>query len=159
MSLFDAGVKDNVLPIKASAVVNFRIIPGDTVDSVMAYVTKVVDDPSVKIAPRGDSDDKAFGSNPSSVSPYDTESYERVARSIRQVSGEDDLLVAPYLVVGATDSRHYQGLSSNIYRFLFNRIGPDDVKRIHGTNERISVDNYEQTVRFYAQLMHNWSAP
>jgi carboxypeptidase PM20D1 len=63
--------------------------------------------------------------------------------------------VAPSQVTGATDARHYAGLSDNIYRFAPFVVRPEDLKRIHGTDERISVEHYAQCVRFYHQLIIN----
>ncbi len=63
--------------------------------------------------------------------------------------------MAPGLVIGATDSRHFVNVTENSYRFLPMRLGPKDLKRIHGTDERIAVDNYLEIVRFYIQLLQN----
>ncbi len=67
-------------------------------------------------------------------------------------------LVAPSLVLGATDSRKFESIADDVYRFLPYVIGPDDTSRIHGTDERISVESYRNCVRFYFQLLTNQSA-
>ena len=64
-------------------------------------------------------------------------------------------MVAPGLVIGRTDSRRYVNVAENSYRFLPMRLGREDLKRIHGTDERIAVDNYLDIVRFYIQLLRN----
>ena len=63
--------------------------------------------------------------------------------------------MAPYLVVAGTDTKHYQDISDNIYRFVPMRFTSNDLGRIHGTNERISVDNFEEMIKFYIQLIRN----
>jgi len=63
--------------------------------------------------------------------------------------------VTPWLVVGATDSRHYSGLTPNILRFVGAPIGPDDVRRVHGSDERVGVQAYANSVRIYIQLLKN----
>ena len=63
--------------------------------------------------------------------------------------------MAPYLVLGGTDARHYGPVSDIILRFYPFRMGPDDLKRPHGTDERIGVENYTEVVRFYAQMIKN----
>jgi len=73
--------------------------------------------------------------------------------AIRQTAPQ--ALVAPALLVAATDSRHYQALTKNIFRFLPIILGPDDTKRYHGIDERIAIEDYERCVRFYAQLIRN----
>jgi carboxypeptidase PM20D1 len=76
-----------------------------------------------------------------------------VQQAIRQTA--PDALVAPGLVVAATDSRHYAALTQNVFRFLPIVLGPEDAKRYHGVDERISFEDYERCVRFYAQLIRN----
>ena len=78
-------------------------------------------------------------------------SFRLLGQTIRDVY--PDTIVAPYLVVGATDSRHYAGLSNNIYRFMPVKMKPNDLKRFHGTNERISIENFSSMIQFYEQLI------
>jgi carboxypeptidase PM20D1 len=66
-----------------------------------------------------------------------------------------EVLVAPSLLVAATDSRHYTGLTKNIFRFLPITLRPEDASRYHGIDERISIKDYERCVRFYIQLIRN----
>lgn len=148
-TLLSAGVKENVLPVRATAVVNFRVMPGEKTAEVIERVRKVVADSRVEIRAR------EIRSEPSPVSDIRAASYVMLERTIRQIAAEKELLVAPYLVIGATDCRYYNDLCDNIYRFSFIRVGPEDLKRVHGTDERISVEGYAQLVRFYAQLLHN----
>jgi carboxypeptidase PM20D1 len=63
--------------------------------------------------------------------------------------------VAPYLVVGGTDSQHYHHLTEDVYRFMPFRLTRDDLKGIHGTNERVSVDAFVKAVDFYVRLIRN----
>jgi len=63
--------------------------------------------------------------------------------------------IPPSLLVAATDSRHYAGLTKNVFRFLPITLGPEDTTRYHGIDERISVRDYQRLVRFYAQLIRN----
>jgi len=148
-TLLSAGVKENVLPVRATAVVNFRVMPGEKTAGVIERVRQVVADSRVQIRAR------EVRSEPSPVSDVRAASFSMLERTIRQVAAEEELLVAPYLVVGATDCRYYNDLCDNIYRFSFIRVGPEDLKRVHGTDERISVEGYAQLVRFYAQLLRN----
>jgi carboxypeptidase PM20D1 len=90
---------------------------------------------------------------PSAVSEIDSASFKLLQRTIRQTA--PDAIVAPSLLVAATDSRHYTGLTKNIFRFLPIALGPEDAKRYHGIDERISVEDYERCIRFYAQLIRN----
>lgn len=146
-TIFHAGVKDNVLPASATAVVNFRILPGDSSVDVIRHARTVVADPRVTIQPL------RFQSEPSPVSPTESDHFQLLARTIRQVV--PGAVVTPWLVVGGTDSRHFTALTPAVYRVGVHRVGPDDVKRVHGTDERVSVENYAEMVRFYMQLLQN----
>jgi len=147
-TMLEAGVKDNILPTKARAVVNFRLLSGDSVASAIEHVRQTVDDPRVEIKPL-----KGFGGEPSFVSDTESPSFSVLEHTIRQVF--PTAIVAPGLVVGATDSRHYADLTNSIYRFSPMWVRPEDLDRVHGTNERISIEDYAQAVRFYMQLIRN----
>ncbi len=147
-TMFNSGIKDNVLPVSASAIVNFRILPGDTVESVKQYVTKIVDNPQINIT--------GTGQEPSKVSDSNSASFKLLTQTIHEANGSgNSLIVAPYLVMGGTDARNFESLTNNIFRFLFNYANPDDIKRIHSIDERISIDNYVKVIRFYYQLIKN----
>jgi len=147
-TIFNAGIKDNVLPGRAEAVVNFRILPGETMESVKSRVIKIIDDPHVDVTI------EPFGENPSPVSSTDNPSYNTLKNTILQTMNSNTL-VAPYLVLGATDSRYYASVTHNIYRFLPFAYTDEDIDRMHGTNERISIDNYVRGIQFYYQLIQN----
>lgn len=147
-TIFEGGVKENVLPSKARAVVNFRILPGDSVASVTEHVRRTVGDPRVKVEPLA-----TIAKEPSPVSRTDSPGFRRLQRTINQFYPE--AIVAPYLVIGATDARHYADISEDVYRFLPLRLEPADLSRIHGTDERIAVADYAQSVGFFVQLIHN----
>lgn len=127
---------------------NFRILPGDSIEGVSAHVRRVVDDRRVKVRMLG-----TIASEPSPVSNTAANGFQTIRRTIRQLY--PDVLIAPALVLGATDSRHYVRLTNNIYRFSPMRIRAEDLERIHGVNERISVKDYARCVTFYRQLIGN----
>lgn len=148
VTIIKGGVKPNVIPQRAEATINVRMLPGDTTASVMDYLRRLMADPDVEIA-------IAPGTNleASPVSDTRSDSYKAIAKSFREVF--PDALVAPGLLVGTTDTRHYQMLAENSFRFLPLRLKADDLKRFHGTDERISVSNYAEIIRFYVQLISN----
>ena len=146
-TIFDAGVKDNVLPASARAVVNFRILPGDTVDTVVEHVRETIDNPSIAVRVLDDS------TNPSPMSDPEAAAFARVSRAIRATF--PGTVVSPFLSLGATDARWYTIISPNVYRFAPYRLRAEDVARIHGTNERIAVTDYVGMIRFYIELLKN----
>ena len=147
-TVLQAGVKENVLPSSARALVNFRILPGDSVGSVVEHVRRAVHDARISVEPLQET-----MSDPSSVTSVDAEPFQLLARTVRQVVPE--AVVTPWLVVGATDSRHYARLTPNVLRFIGAAIGKDDLRRVHGTDERVGVQAYAVAVRVYLQLLKN----
>jgi carboxypeptidase PM20D1 len=147
LTIVSAGNKDNVLPGRAEATVNFRLLPGDTQASVIAHTRQTIDDGGITIKP------DSFNSEPSPVAPMRGEGYAMLARTIREVFPET--VVAPGLMIAATDSRHFIGIADNIFRFSPVRATPQDLTRFHGTNERISIENYAEMIRFYRRLIRN----
>ena len=144
-TLIDGGVKANVLPAGARATVNLRILTGESVAATLARIVELVDDDEVHV------EALQWAREPSSLSSTSSAGWRAVAESARAVF--PDALVAPYLLTGATDTRHYEDLCSDVYRFLPMRVGPDDLARFHGTDERVSVAAYADAVRFYVALL------
>ncbi|MEP6723953.1 MAG: M20 family peptidase [Variovorax sp.] len=147
LTIVRAGNKDNVLPGRAEAAVNFRVLPGDTLASVEAHLRKSLGNDAIQV--------KAYPGNsePSPVSPVDSTGYRAVQQAVRQVF--PDAVVAPGLMTAATDSRHFSLVSKAVFRFSPIRVKSEDLPRFHGTNERVSIANYAEMIGFYHQLLRN----
>lgn len=147
LTIFNAGDKDNVLPGNAEATVNFRLIPGDTQASVSDHVRRTIANDRISIEPfPGNAD-------PTPVTATSGEPFRALNRTIREIF--PDVIVAPGLMVAGTDSRHYTGVTDTILRFTPVRANSDDLKRFHGTNERLSIEGYADMIRFYRRLIEN----
>ena len=151
-TMIEGGLKDNVIPSEAAAVVNFRLKPGDTVESLISHVTKVIDNSAITISIYGDEAQPA-----STVSDYKNVQFKTLAKSIRQTF--PDVLVSPYISVGGTDAKHYEGISTNIYRFLPVIMSTERLDELHGVDEHITTDEYKQLINFYIQMMSNATGP
>ncbi len=136
--------KSNILPTRAEAVVNFRILPGETAESVRQRVVEIIDDARVEVIMETNID-------PSPVSPTDSMGYELLAQTIRGF--DDDILIAPNLLSGGTDARYFYTVSPNVYRFVMVRATTDTLKIVHGIDERIAIDDYLTAIRFYYALI------
>jgi carboxypeptidase PM20D1 len=147
LTIFNAGNKDNVLPGNAEASVNFRLIPGDTQASVTDHVHATVNNDRIAVKP------SPANFDPPPVTGTASPSYQMLNRTIREVF--PDVVVAPGLMVAGTDSRHYADIADNIFRFSPVRATTDDMKRFHGTNERLSIGGYADMIRFYRRLIEN----
>lgn len=148
-TIFNSGVKDNIIPLTAKTTLNFRILTGSTIQDVIDHIKNVIEDDRIKIK-KGN-----FNTEPSRVSDTDSYGFRTIHKTISQIYPE--VVVSPYLVVGATDARHFNELSDHIYRFLPTRITASNVKSFHGLNERIAIAEFEDAIRFYTQLIKNSS--
>lgn len=144
LTILEGGVKANVLPTSATATANFRLVPGDSVDFVVEEVRRIIDDPDIEI-------EITTAREASTVSSSDSDAFAAIASAVRAI--EPDIVVAPALVVGGTDTKHYGEVSDDSYRFTPFRLGAADVGRIHGTNERVAVDDYGDMITFYESLL------
>jgi carboxypeptidase PM20D1 len=140
-------VAENVLPERAEATVNFRVHPSDSVAEVVEHAREVIGDERVEVELLPG----AF--EPSATSPTTGEPWWLLQRCIEECF--EGAVVAPALVVGATDSRHYAGLGAPVYRFAPLRLESADVARLHGVDERISIEDYVAMIRFYVQLFQS----
>lgn len=149
-TMLQGSVRENVLPIKATAVVNFRIMPGETIAEVMDRVRAVIKDDRVKL--------KALpeAMEPSPVTDMGLPAYKTLERTIREVF--PGVVVSPFLMVAATDSRLYIPVSESILRFTPRIETSETLGQMHGTNEHLGVDNYGDIVRFFVQLVKNMDA-
>ena len=125
---------------------NVRILPGDTIASVKQHITEAINDPRVKV--------ETFMENePSQVSPTDSLGYRLIEANIRRM--DDSILAAPYLVMGGTDSKHFYELSDNVYRFMMVRLDKQSLKRFHGVNEQLAVDDYIKAVSYFYSMIED----
>jgi carboxypeptidase PM20D1 len=152
VTVFHAGVKDNVVPATATATVNFRVLPGDTTDDVIEHARRAIDDARIVIEPQVGS-----RTEPSKVSRVDTPAFRLLATTVREVF--PGTVVAPSLVLGATDGRYYGKVADDVYRFAPFRLMGADIKRIHGKDERLAVASLADGVRFYRRLVERAVGP
>jgi len=147
VTMVSGGVKPNVMPQEASAIVNFRILPGDSIESVIAHVRAVVGD-DIEVRPVGE-----MRSEPSRFSSVESEAWEVLSRSITETFPEAS--VAPWILTGATDSRYYGDFAGDVYGFAPFTGDMDSLGTIHGTDERIRTSDAERAVSFFCRLIRN----
>lgn len=149
-TIFEAGIKENVIPTYSRAVVNFRILPGETIETVKEHIVRVINDKRITIEIKGQ------GFNPSPISPSDNDAYNLITNSIKDIY--PNVITCPNLVIGATDARYYAKVSQNVYRFTPFKLTPKNINCFHGVDERISVKEFENAIRFYRQVILNGSS-
>ena len=134
----------NVIPAKAKLVSNMRLNPADTVESALEYLKKTVNDNDVDI-------NVVLGVNPSRVSETDTDGYKKVEKAISATW--QGSVVAPYLMVQCSDSRHYGKISGNVYRFSACDLTSEERAGVHGIDEHLRVEAIIRSVEFYLRLL------
>lgn len=144
VTMAEAGVKENVLPSRAHATVNFRVSPAEDGAFVRQRVAELLADLPVEI-------ETLRVTEPSQVSSTESAAWRDLVRAIGAVAPR--AVVVPGLVLGGTDSKHYARVADDSYRFTPFRLGPEDVARIHGVDERVAVANYHELIRFYRELL------
>lgn len=144
LTMFNAGVKENVVPQRAEAKVNFRLLPGDTPETVVSYITALVNDPEIQIS--YDQWDKVPG-----ISDYTGGGFTVISEAISAVY--PDAVIVPSLLVATTDTRHYIDVSDNQYRFQGMLVSISQSASVHGTNEYLGIQSYENAIEVARQMI------
>lgn len=146
-TIVKAGMADNVIPDLATATVNVRIIPGETAQQVFDRLKNLLSDLDIEVM----KNEKWEVSDPVTCSNFEGTFFESLSKTINDIFPQ--AVVTPFLTIGGTDSRHYKDLSSKIYRFAPILMSSEEMKLVHGKNERISIENYKKMIDFYYQLI------
>ncbi len=146
-TMAEGSMASNILPQTANITVNFRILQGETIQDVKNHIKKAVKNDNLEL-------DFLRGKQPSAVSPLDSLEINIIKKSLRLIKGK--IPIAPYIMVGGTDSCYFESICDNIYRISPFTLGKKDLTRIHGTNERIEKNQLEDGIRFFMQLINNY---
>ncbi|TXI94873.1 MAG: M20 family peptidase [Burkholderiaceae bacterium] len=144
-TMSNAGNKENILPAQAQMTINYRLLPGDKIEVVLSDLEKAIktqlsaEEFSIRTLPHA--------VNASKISPVASSQYRVLQQSIHDIF--PDVVVAPGLMLGATDSLKFEELSDHIFKFSPVHANNEDLNRFHGSNERIAVNNYLDMIRFY----------
>jgi carboxypeptidase PM20D1 len=147
-TIIDGGLKNNVIPTVAEATINFRILPGETIESVKQHIVNTVSD-KVSIETVG------FLTNPSPISSVDSESFKILEKTIRDMFPNS--ILVPGLIGGGTDARYFYDISDDVYRFYPTRLNPESLKGFHGIDEKIGKENYKEIIAFSYHLIKGFN--
>ncbi|AEC01470.1 M20/M25/M40 family metallo-hydrolase [Parasphaerochaeta coccoides] len=146
-TMFTGSQAANVIPPSTSAVINYRLLPGDTKGKILERIRRRIADDSIIL----DTDNY---SPPTTISPVDGDAFRTLQDAISRVF--PDAAITPYLAQGAADARYYQVVSDAIYRFTPVQLDTSEVSRMHNYDERLSVENMEKAVCFFLDLIQRW---
>ena len=139
----------NVLPQKASVTVNFRQMPGVTVQDVENHIRKVCRNKDIEVK-------VLKAKEASKFSPTDSRCFKAIEDICMRTDNNN--IVAPYLVMGGTDACHYEDVCENIYRYSPFLVRTELLLTTHGTNERIPISSMADGVAFFKRYIRKLSA-
>ncbi|MCR5890281.1 M20/M25/M40 family metallo-hydrolase [Hymenobacter sp. J193] len=140
-TVLQAGMKDNVIPASASAIVNLRLLPTTTAAGTLAQVRAWLPDQRVQVRPVGPV------SEPTAAASTETLGYRLIDQQLHQLV--PGVVTTPFLFVAQSDARHFQPLTTDIYRFS----PTTDPQGMHGENECVSVASFTQTYCYFAGIL------
>ncbi len=140
-TIFNSGIKDNVVPTVATATINIRLLPGDRSEDVIGKIRGIIGDDRVSIRAKGKIREAT------AVTSQESYGYKKVKDVISKT--HEDIIPSPFLMIAATDSRYFTEVSDNIIKFspMVDPIG------FHGIDERVSLESFGLTLSFYERLM------
>lgn len=134
----------NALAERAEAVVNIRIAIDSSVAEATEHVRRAIRDGSVMI-------EALHPNEPSPVSPTTGRAWDLVKETIEKIFA--GTIVTPYVMLGASDSRHFTRISDHVYRFSPFEMSTQERGTLHAKNERIRVATFLKGVGFYTRLL------
>jgi carboxypeptidase PM20D1 len=141
--------KENVLPKNATAIVNCRILPGESIEGTLQRARRIINDPDVSV----ENLNALESSEPVAPSSMDGSGYQALVRTLE--SCNPGIPALPYLFVATTDSRHYADLSEQVLRFSPVQTIPEEMRCVHGPDEHISRNQYDHMILFYTELIQS----
>ena len=133
----------NVLPDEAHIGVDYRLRPGETSEMVINKIKKVIKNDEIKI--------EVMANFESPRMSLMDDGYNMLKQAIMQTW--PDVIVSPYLMTATSDSRHYHEICERVYKFSPMDVTKEDLAKIHGCDEDISLENVENGVQFYINLV------
>lgn len=137
----------NVLPQTANMIVNCRLLQGEKIADVFEHIKETAKNDNIEL-------ELLRGKEPSAISPIDGDEIQLVKNSVRKVFG--GIPIAPYLMVGGTDSCFFECLTDNIYNISPFKMTPENLGSIHSTNEYIEKKQLENGVKFFMEVISDY---
>ena len=148
-TMLSASNRINVLASEAKGTVNFRLHPRDNPETIVNFVNNLIGNENIEVKKL------SSGTLASSVSDWDTDGYRVISNSVREVYG--DIIVAPGLMVGGSDSKHYGKAAKNSYRFNPFPLSASELSGLHGIDERIKKEDFLDGIRSYIRIIQSGS--
>lgn len=144
VTMLKGSEKSNVIPPEATAQLDCRMLAGDDPEEIAAWVRRAIADEHVEVT-------IAREPKVPNLSPPDTELYKAMADTLRR--RVPDAVVAPVILVAFTDNWVFRRCGLHGYGFSPFVIEESELQRIHGNNERVSLENLREGVRAYTEML------
>jgi acetylornithine deacetylase/succinyl-diaminopimelate desuccinylase-like protein len=138
LTMLHSGFKPNVIPARAEATLDCRLLPDTAEEEFLAYLRQTIDDPSVLI-------EILQPTEPAPASPTEGVVYDAIKAAARRIY--PDAVVAPAMAVGGTDSRFFRRLGVPAYGFVPFLLTKEQVGTVHGVDEQLPVDQLGPAIR------------
>ncbi|REC46725.1 M20/M25/M40 family metallo-hydrolase [Chryseobacterium pennipullorum] len=138
----------NVLSPEVEFVVNFRLLPGNTIKDVREHIAKATEGFEVEVEEIDNTREA------SALSPTNTKAFRLIEAGVKEI--HPGAIVTPYLTMAGTDAGKYEIVSKNVYRFMPIKINSSEQQSIHSTNEYLSIENYLKMIHYFEYLMKNY---
>jgi carboxypeptidase PM20D1 len=141
-TIINAGVKENVIPTVATAVLNLRLLPGDSSGMILRKIREIINDERILM-------EVVDAAEASGVTPMESYAYSKVDNTVRHTY--DSVVATPFLMIALTDSRHFNEVSNGIIKFspMIDPIG------FHGIDERVSLESFGLSIWFFEHLIRD----
>lgn len=149
LTILEAGITANVVPARALATVNMRLLPDSDLPDALRRIEGALDDPRVSVEVIRDD-----GASP--AAPIDGEEWARLEEALASAYPENEALIAPIITPATLDARYFARRGIPTYRLVPFRLDANERGRVHGVDERISISNLVEAARVYAHLMRYW---
>ena len=148
-TMLQAGIRQNVVPSEARAVLNIRLLPGNSVEPLLAKLRQLVNDPQIRFEVEPGAGENAPSSSLSS------DLYASISRTAAsQFAGTH---VLPYMSTGATDSLFLRLRSVQSYGVLPFALSDEDFLRMHADDERIPIDSFRKGIDFLYGVVNDFA--
>jgi carboxypeptidase PM20D1 len=150
VTMFNSGIKENVVPQTAEAKVNFRLLPSMSVEQLITEVNAIINDSDIVIT-------STAWKTPPPIADKNHSGFKKIEQSVLSVL--PNAIVVPGLMTASSDTPHYANLTDNIYRFHAYTINFNLASTVHGTDERIAVDSVVNAAKITRKLIESAATP
>jgi carboxypeptidase PM20D1 len=150
ITMFNSGIKENVVPQTAEAKVNFRLLPSMSVEQLITEVNAIINDSDIVIT-------STAWKTPPPIADKNHSGFKKIEQSVLSVL--PNAIVVPGLMTASSDTPHYANLTDNIYRFHAYTINFNLAGTVHGTDERIAVDSVVNGAKITRKLIESAATP